>query len=801
MNRDRDSLLVTVSELSGVPRTPQVRLALAEAEFRLALLPGTSTPERIERLHRALCHDPYSAKAEFHLGRLLHGTGRLWAALAAYRRAYRLAPGNRRISLLAAISLLDLGKEEREIGAALLVAVARDDAPQIDAAMAQFDVHIERQGGGGEPTGGQAGPRRRRAAPTAELLGRATPPVRQALLHEHLVRKRPPRAWVTAYLDAGAASVESAVAATLLVGCGVPPADIPQTHRDGPAARLLAAALELAEEADPERFVARAAALLDGRWLPPELVLALHFERWGELDVLEGIALLDAYPASVRELDGFRELRIAVLDGPARRAWSEGRPDEAAVLWRAMIRLDPERADTALNLAMHATGSRSPAYRPAWERVAELLYRQAAAAGDLDLRAADRTALHKAHSTQSLRAAGDRRVDDDALERWMADGDAVEVWLREWDLFYLNARLRFRSPSLLLGVGAEAGADELGAARRIMLLHLDAAFVRTDRPDGARFARLARERLDAADGPLIAREQAEFDDLEREALDRALLLRRLLEHLARLSTTRGRRLAGTVLRSLFLLPLPALDRRCAELGLITTDETLTAILDGSAAFVVRAWPAECPDGAEVAAELLADVEPAFRAMTEPVGLTVPYSRLLLWNGRGAEAYALGAKLISRAGSPEVVRDLQSDVLDDAGGAAAAGIPDGDAGLEAARGVLAGYPLSPAARAAVVVRLVRLGGEARLDEAAHLLSSGARQAPTESLRTGLYARIRSLPRAADAAVRRQIRHYRTRAAPDDLAHALAMTQARRFDHEIRELRHEIDRARGAADVHG
>ncbi len=812
MIRDRAALLAKVAGLEREPRSPAVRLALAEAEFRLALLPGAATAEAIERLRRALGHDPYAAKAELHLGRLLQRSGRRWEALAAYRRGYRLAPANRRIPLLAAAALLDLGRPERELGAELLIAVVRDDQAAIDAAVTRFDTVVDQQKpAADEPVGPSRAARGKRAVPTPDLLGRAAPSAWRALLHEQLVRKPPADKWVTAYVGAGVGPEESAVAATLLLGCGAPPAAVRSAlaagssapAADHPAARMLAATLDLAADTDPGEFVRRAAALLEGRWLPPELVVALHFERWGDRDVLDGLALLEGYPAPVRELDCFRELRIAVLDGPARKAWADGRFDEAATLWRAMIRLDPDRADTALNLAMHASRSRSPAYRPAWDRVAELLYQEAVAAGEADRRLADRIALHKAHSTQSMRTAGSDHPDDDALGRWIGDGDAVEVWLREWDLYYLNARLRFRSVALLLGSAGDDSPADVAQARRVLLRHLDAAFARPGRPGGAAYAVLAQQRVAAATDGGPPGDRTAFEDLEREALDRALLLRRVLWNLGGVSSSLPRlRQAAATLRHLFLLPLPALERRCAELGLIATDETLTAILDVSAGAVTQRWPAASPAGESEVAALLSGVETAYRAAAEPVGLAVPYGRLLLWNGRPAEAYAAAARALGVVGATEWMRDLLAAVADDAGAAALKELTGGPDDGPGVRVLLRAYPLSTTVRAEVADRLARLGGEAHFDEAAHLLSAAAREAPAERMRSRLYARVRALPRAADAAVHRQIRRYRAKAAVADLRHALELARARRFEPRTSELRSLLAAAtRGTPDVHG
>lgn len=828
MNRDRESLLRRLDKLGRPPEerggresAGDVRLALAEAEFRLAVLPDTEPAEAIDRLRRALRHDPYSAKAHLHLGRLLHRGGRRWSALGAYREARRAAPRSSRAPLLMACALLDLGRAERAVATGLLVGLARGDGDAVDEAVARFDELVARsRAAGGEP--GTRGKKQRTVRPPgSEVLAAAPPPVWDALLAEQVARNPPAAAWVRDYLHPGVDSSTGAAAGAVLLACGADPAAV----RDAPGAaappedsagRVLGAALELAEVDSAGEFVTLAARLVMARRLPAELVCVLHFTRWaaGDEDVVEALALLDGYPPELRALDCFRELRLAILGTRAERAWSAERYDEAGVLWQAMTVLAPDDPDTAVNLAMLATRNRSSGYRSAWERVAELLYAAAARTGDLGHRAADRVALHRAHSWQSLRSAGDDQPDDDGLRRWIADGDAVEVWLREWDLYYLNARLGFRSPGHLLGIPARTGDEEAAAARDQLVRHLDAAVGGRGWNGAAAFERLARESIErtyAAREPDTHREseQEAADDLLGEALRRALLLRRLADELAPVTAARPRELACTVLRHLFVLPVDALDRHCAERGLIASDERLLALLDNAAAEVAARWTGTTASGPGDFGRMLADVRTAATAAPSSVGLAVPHARLLLWTGHPAEAYAKAAVVLPRAGTDRM-RDGLAAVLDDAAEKELEARTDGQDGkvvLATARALMEEFPLSVVPRIAVVRQLNRRGDES-VGEAARLLTDGAREVASPAQRADLYHGVHVLPGAADAALRPIVqeawRRYRAGHDRRDLDHAYGIARARGYRQAMARLREESARAEGRKEtphVHG
>ena len=120
---DREGLEFARKHLEAMPSSTAQRLALSEAYFRLAVLPGAEIEAAINLLRQAAAYDPYHPKLFFHLGRLLHQNGEPLAAVFEYRRALRLAPRSHRISVHLALALLDAGPEEREVTPRVLSAI------------------------------------------------------------------------------------------------------------------------------------------------------------------------------------------------------------------------------------------------------------------------------------------------------------------------------------------------------------------------------------------------------------------------------------------------------------------------------------------------------------------------------------------------------------------------------------------------------------------------------------------------------------------------------------------------------
>jgi tetratricopeptide (TPR) repeat protein len=820
------SLPEAIAELERMDRGPQVRLALAEAEFRIAVAPETEPGEALDRLRRAITHDPFSAKLYLHLGRLLHQAGKHRAALAEYRQAAQLAPSSRRAYLLIAVALLELGKREQALGQALLGALSGGSAADLGAALADLDALIDELSRT-PPDGGAAGPapgRRQRPARSKGSNEAVAADTWRVAVIDTLSQPKPARAQLAAQLAAAAApadggggvgAAEYTVACVLTLAAGEPPAQVRtlaaqagvEQRADPAATALLDAALELAETTDPARFVAAAADRLQRRLVPAELVCWLHFSRHGPmsgLPVTDAVRLLDGYPAQLRELACFRELRLAVLDGYARQAWAEQRFDEAKLLWRESTPLDPYRVPVAVNLALLSARLRSaPDYESAWGRLAELLYLHAAGAGDVQLFLDERRMLHLALSQQSLHRHCPSpfepdRPSRDELAAWVADRDALDVWLQEWDLYYLNSRLQFRSPVHLLGVPRDASTELLTEARDALLGYFDRALGRLGWAGVAVFGELARARVEHAYEQVVDQVQRPRDpyhDLEKpradaladELLRRALLLVRLMRTVVRLESAAHLPLGQSIAARQFSLPRPVLQQLFVARGLLGDGVEIFEMFESDLITLASGWHRPEPAGESGWTQRAAALDGCVEVLPHRLELHVLRCQLLLAAQRQQAAYqaALTAlelpppakpaestpglrrslvNLVDQVGFREIPAELRRPT----------DVPTAEAAVTAARRALQAFPRSPSVRKLLAGLLVRLGGEARLREAAELLAVGVKHALDDEQRAEFEDQLLSVRGAAATdAIRQQVKELfqpamsRVQAAVDGL----------------------------------
>jgi tetratricopeptide (TPR) repeat protein len=784
--RDVAVLLDRIAELERRPRGPRVRLALAEAEFRVAIAPGTPPSEAVERLNRARGYDPYQPKLHLHLGRVLHRSGQRRAAIAAYRRALRLAPSSRRVHLLLASVLLDLGRAERELGQQIVDALA-GGAPEELAALGTAIDGLFAEPASDPQSGADPGrPRRPRSRrPIAADVWRPA-------LVAQLCRPKPVRAQVQAALDAGRPDGETGrglpeytLACLLLLVSGEPVGDVRRlldhshlsaaTH---PAVTLVRTALDLAETDDPARFVESAALALEMRLVPGELVAWLHFRAFGpdRLPMPAGVEMLDSYPERVRSTAALRELRIAILDAYARRAWSDERLDEAKLLWQETVGLDPCRIPVAVNLALVAAATKAAEeYRPAWDRLAELLYLQSAAIGDVHVHIEDRITLHLTMARQSraryCSGPEHQLASQQELTNWIAAPDVLLTWLREWDLYYLNARLRFRSPAHLLGASPDATAPAVAEAHDALRAHLDRVAAEHDWAGLPLFAALARDLLATAadrlaqrrDGDRDAadeREQADADALLDDALRRATTLHSLAVLVARQPGSQPSPLGPAIARCQSTLPLPLLQPRCVERGVLGPGERLADVFERD--LVVLAGAAAGELGADASdadlAARLARVEEY--ASLSPRVLRVQLQRCVLLDRLGRHDDAYHQAVAALRGRPP---DAEEAATDEAAAEeivglieriAARAMPGEFSGrvmpvdrlVPTVRAAMTTYAHAFLPRARLAVLLVHLGGTARLREAESLLKEGIRMALTPRVRDRFAKQLARIPGA-------------------------------------------------------
>src|SRR5262249_47166062 len=125
------------------------------------------------------------------------------------------------------------------------------------------------------------------------------------------------------------------------------------------------------------------------------------------------------------------------------------------------------------------------------------------------------------------------------LDAWLADPDALQAWLGEWDRYYLNARLSFRSPLHILGVRQDASAPAVAQAREALLRLLDHAIRQQAWAGVAVFRELAaavvndafeqvREPVERLRDTHREPEYERAEALNQELLSRTVTLRQLL---------------------------------------------------------------------------------------------------------------------------------------------------------------------------------------------------------------------------------------------------------------------------------
>ncbi|MBA2696356.1 MAG: hypothetical protein H0U62_11115 [Actinobacteria bacterium] len=680
-------LRAVLAELRTMGDSPRVRLALAEGEFRLAIAPDTTADEGIELLRSAVSHDPYLVKGYLHLGRLLHRRGRYRAAVPEYLAALNLAPASRRSHLLLAEALLELGKDEQRAGEDLIAALAERRPEQLRAVVAGIDDLLTADGAADSADDAERGEKnekkkgaaaRRHAAKTPADLAEIWP----VWLLAHLSRPGR-RAQVAAGLKAAAAQIDSTGPADFAIGCllvllsGNPPgevrnvitaADVELAGADEPIGKALAAALELAEATDAETFVRAAATHLTVGVLPAVVVCWLHFTRFGPSDdrsVTEALQLVDAYPAAFQADGWLQELRIALLDEYARRSWSDGSLAQARLLWRETIAFDPYRVPVAVNLALLAARmNAAEEYEPAWERLFELMYLLAAGVGDVQLMLAERRDLHLALTRQSWKrhcvSTPPTNVPQaEELGAWVADADALTVWLRDWDGYYVNARLSFRSPIHILGVSRDVSTAALAEARDALVGHIDAAFAGRGWAGSGVFRELAvavvedayaqaAEPVDRARDQYYETEKVRADGLADEMVQRTLVLLALVGALARVPAGEVRAgQAAAVVRHQLSLPRTTLQSLFVAKGLLEHDLDLVEFFEEAVVRLAESWvrsqPTTNPDWTRVAARLDELVE----VLPQRLALRVLQGQALYAAKRPQDAYAAAVAALAQ----------------------------------------------------------------------------------------------------------------------------------------------------------
>src|SRR5215213_2576362 len=661
------------------------RVAISEAYFRLAILPGTELPDSLTYIQKAIEYDPFHPKLFFHLGRLLHRAGDYQGAIQGYREALRHAPTSHRAYVHMAIALLELEENEKTLGRAILETLMRGDEAKLPEHLAEVDesIRAQRSAAAGKKRQPVTRPNTQQGQGSTGASSNTTSCRWQGVwrlsLVELLSRQKFIRKQIDKQLESGAnvlkddqGVAEYAVACLFLLLCGeslretakevsrLLEGGAAKRHAEHAAVRLVAATATLAAVEAPEAFVAQATEALQADALPAELICYLHYAKYGpqhSLALDESLRLLDAYPERLRQHDCFRELRIALLEGYARRAWSDERFEQAKLLWRETIPLDPNRIAVAHNLALAAARTRSlDDYNSAWERSFELRYLYAAAAGDVQVLLEERRVMHLSFVQQSERRyqGFSKATDPDQqkrenIEAWLADRDAFSTWLREWDMYYLNSRLRFRSPVHLLGIPRDATAETVTEARDSLLRHIDLS-LRSQHWGGIKIfceladglikgaAERANDLVARARDPYYEEEKAEADTLTQETLKRGFLLGQdVLAALASGPETQRVAVAPAVGLRLFALPWKILQPSCAARGWIPYDLDLTRYFEDRFLGTVHS-PQKEPQSEREAAQMLSALDEYIGILPHRAELRPARCKILLSSKKKQAAY-------------------------------------------------------------------------------------------------------------------------------------------------------------------
>jgi len=777
--RKRERLLKAIGllEADGAPGAPH-RVAMAEAEFRLAILPGTDLQEAIAHIQKAIAHDPFHPKYFFHLGRLFYRNGDYRNALHEFRRALKLAPASHRTYVHLALTLIELEEAEKNLGRSLLDVLARGAEHELGQHLVDLDALLETK----LTDGKKSPPAAKQKAKESKEGANQQPPVpcrwngvwRLALV-EQLTRPKPLPKQIKANLERGEKSLngeanvaEYAIACLFLLLGGDPPKDVGamlrspklQPHAEHPAVRLVGAAVVLAESETADQFVERAVDILRADFLPLEIVCCLHYLKYGpdsSLPASEALNLLNKYPQTIQENECFRELRLAVFDGYARRAWAEERFNHARLLWRETIALDSNRIAIFHNLALLATRTKSRSdYASMWTRTAELRYLHAAAVGDVQVMLDDRRTMHLSFAQQSRQRyckparSPEQPPQQEELEAWLVDKDALEVWLREWDLYYLNSRLQFNSPVHLLGIARDASAEIAASARDALLRHIETSLRFQPWAGIKTFCALAEQRVGKAFesfSDLVARtrdlhyeqEKPDADKLSTEAIDRGFLLHRMMTLLADKPAAKNIATGCALARHLFALPWKILQPISVNQGKIERDLDLVKVFESYFLAVVAGDQSEPKNEKEVS-ERLSVLDECLTILPHKIELHILRCQALLSAKKNADAYSSALEayaLAEKIEKKDEAHKLKQNCANLVDSAAFAELPErlrrpqnpqqAEETLKQGRTVLEKFPKAGGLRVFLAELMIQLGTEKHIKEAAPLLEEGIKEA--------------------------------------------------------------------------
>lgn len=811
VEQKRRQLLRAVQEIEAAPASPvQKRMALAEAHFRLAVLPGADLEEAVEHLEKAYLLDPQHPKLSYHLGRLAHLMGDFPSAARHYRRALQLSPDNQRVAAHLGLALLEVSNAHRDIGQSLLDALGRGQPAGVKDALQALD-ELSSSGGDGEigkkgdqagesPAGGaKPGAPARRPLRSGEK-GYAPENIRwkaiwKTLAAEQLSRPAPDLKALKDQLQPALREAQAENLSTLAALCAAMlldpalkayAAELAESpalaaQEGQPALALLQQARQLAQCASPAEALERVNQAWRAKQLPEEYLAAFLYtllQPESGVAALEALNWLESVDPELRQREIFKELRLALLDAHANHASNSSRYDEAHLLWRAALELAPARVNLAHNLALLSARTRDVDHYPRyWNMATELRYLLAAAAGNHQVYLKDRLALHKGFVQQAYQSGlnPEKRVREqklEALNQWMADRLALSTWMEEWELYYLNARLQYRSPVHLLGVSRDASPELVEAASQSLQTLLQRALKPKNWAGAQAFCALAtsviqqaaqqaRDDAQKLRDPHYEAEKASAVQLTHEAIDHGFDLFHLLQQVKKMPNG-SLELGMQIGAHLVALPWKILQPVCIARGYIGEDDDLEKIFTSYLLEMVMSAP---EDGGQApgrdAASTLA-MERKLQALEDmaawlPGQPLLAYKRgeLLFQLERFEACYQLAvAALQSLPAAPDEsedddrLRDAFADLIE---GCALHGIPehifqpskkeDMEAGAALAQERLQSYPRSAQLHLLAATRLLFLArDEPDVQVVVDLLKAGLKKAFTPRQRQQLEASL-------------------------------------------------------------
>lgn len=779
----RRKLFAAKTRLEGEKEDIVSRLALAEACFRLAVMEESDLDAAIAWMYEAAEHDPYHPKYFFHLGRLLDKNGDPQGAVFEYRRALNLAPRSHRTYVHLVLALERLDEQERKLGLRIITILATGQDAALAEVLHDLDQVIESKldPEKGNPSVSRGTSSARSPTVDASERGCRWNGLWKLELLKELSRPKPLKKRLSQRLKEGRSRIgDNHKVGEYVLSLLFFLFDNPKTHRivqghlrdaglDGrnerPSLELVHAACELGQADGALEFVDRAVELVECGVLPLDLVCCLHYCWYGssnQVVVEDACTALWRYPVSLRRQPCFRELQVAVLDYYARQAWMDERFDQAEILWQESLGIDPFRVAVAHNLALVATHQGSPGkYARYWERATELRYLQAAAAGDVRVNLDERRKMHRAFARQAEISHRDKSRDEEGeppeeeLEVLITDRDALEIWLREWELYYVNSRLRFHSPVHLLGVRRDCADKDPIIARDILLRQLEIVLGGRDWAGIKVFRSLVEELLASAceqAGDPIARrrdryylaEEHEARSLLKESSDRGFLLLRMMEIAGKSKAPTAGLAVFQIARSLLAMPWWMLEQYCKKTGSIPYDWDLISIFFRRLINIVLDEQSTATKSDELEAKLLA-LEDCIAAHPRAPHLCLVKCTLLVGAGRNQEAYEIaleGLALLKLTLDRDDVKQLSSALVGSIDNAAISEVPENLLNpssvegakrlIEAGCRVLADFPKAGGLRILIVKYLIQIGRQERdaLDRAAELAEEGLGLALTE-----------------------------------------------------------------------